>query len=131
MIMCVYSPRKNMRELEGAVLGVIAAHEFLLALGQVERQAVAFREGAGHEDEERQRLIEDVPADAAIDLPDDDLSRLSEPGEEHDAEDGYAERDFVADDLCMERSEPSRLYLLFDCPAAEDDCLHRQARRRR
>ena len=62
VIMCVYSPRKNRANFMRAVLGVIAADQFLLRLGQVERQAVALGEDAGHEQQERQRLEEDVPA---------------------------------------------------------------------
>ena len=52
-------------QLQGVVLGVVAADEFLLRLGQIERQAVALGERAGHEQQEGQRLVEDVPAQYA------------------------------------------------------------------
>src|SRR5713101_4321128 len=49
-------------QLESVVFGVIAADELLLRFGQVERQAIAFGESADHEQQKRQRLEKDVPA---------------------------------------------------------------------
>ena len=65
-------------ELHGAVLGVVAADQFLLGLRQVERQPVALGEDADQEQQERQRLVADVPAVLA---PGRSMirSRLSEP----------------------------------------------------
>ncbi len=77
--MCVYSPRKNKRELHAAVFGVIAADQFLLGLGQVERQAVALGEDAGDEQQAGQRLEEEVPA--VIGLVRDDLFDVQRAGQ--------------------------------------------------
>ena len=66
-------------ELEAAVFGVIAADQFLLGFGQIERQPIALGEDAGQEQQKRQRLIEDVPADAVDLLQSMICSRFSEP----------------------------------------------------
>jgi hypothetical protein len=52
MIMAAYSPMKKEGELHRAVLGVVAGHQFGLALGQVEGQAVGLGEHRDGEDDE-------------------------------------------------------------------------------
>ncbi len=51
--MCVYSPEHEEAELQGAVLGVVAADQLLLALRQVERQTVALGEDGRDEQHAR------------------------------------------------------------------------------
>ena len=44
----------------------------------------------------------------------DDAFQVQRAGDEHDAEHRHAQRDFVADELALERRAPRKLYLLFD-----------------
>ena len=61
---------------------MVAADQFLLGLGQVERQAVALGEDADHEQQERQRLEEDVPAAVAARLAVDDRFQVERAGDQ-------------------------------------------------
>ena len=64
-------------EPKAAVLGVVAADQFLLALRQVERQAVRLGQRAGEENQAGQRLVPEVPLpEAAVGL----LQSGSAPG---------------------------------------------------
>src|SRR5262249_41038475 len=91
---------EEQRELHAAVLGVVAAHQFLLGLRQVERQAVRLGEDADHEQQAGQRLEEDVPA--VLGLVVDDLLQVQRPGDEQDAQDGQAQGDLVINELSTE-----------------------------
>ena len=62
VIMCMYSARKNRANFMPVYSVWIAAHQFLFRLRKVERQTIALREDADHEQQGRQRLEEDVPA---------------------------------------------------------------------
>ena len=52
---------EEQREAHRAVLGVVPGDELLLGFGKVERRAVGLRDAGGQEDEEAERLQEDVP----------------------------------------------------------------------
>ena len=56
--MCRNSAIKIQQQLHAGIFGVIAADQFLLGLGQVERQPGRFGERGDHEDHETQRLSE-------------------------------------------------------------------------
>ena len=60
--MCI----RDSREAPAAVLGVIAGHELLLGLREVERCAVGLRDAGGHVDQESDRLQEEDPRKASI-----------------------------------------------------------------
>ena len=52
---------EEQQELDAGILGVIAADELLLGLGQVERQPGRLGEARHEEDDEAERLGEGVP----------------------------------------------------------------------
>ena len=62
VIMCRNSATRNKQQLHARVFGVVAADQFLLALGQVERQAGRFGERGDDKDDKAQRLDEGEPA---------------------------------------------------------------------
>ena len=53
--------QEEQREAHRAVLGVVAGHELLLGFREVERRAVGLGDAGDQEDEEADRLQEDVP----------------------------------------------------------------------
>ena len=128
MTMCVYSPRKNSANFMRAVLGVVAADQFLLGLRQVERQAIALGERAVMNSRKRQRLVADVPADQPrLGLLADDALQVERAGQQDDAEDRHAQRDLVADDLGAGAQRAEEAVFVVGRPAAQDDAVHRQA----
>jgi hypothetical protein len=53
--------QEEQREAHRAVLGVVARHQLLLGLGEVERRPVGLGDAGGGEDEEADRVDERVP----------------------------------------------------------------------
>ena len=53
--------QEEQREAHRAVFGVVAGDQLLFGFGEVERRAVGLRDAGGQEDEEAERLQEEVP----------------------------------------------------------------------
>ena len=105
------------RELERGVLGVEAAHQFALALGEVERQPVGLAHHGEQVDEERgeqqhrvpRRVVQDHPEQVelvAVRLGRHDRRGGQGAGVQEHRDEGQPHRDLVADHL-RRRAQPA------------------------
>ena len=118
---------EKQQQLDAGIFGVVAAHQFLLRLRQVERQPGRLGK-AGHEkDEEAQRLCERIP-DAALRLGVHDRVEFERSGCEHDAEEAEAERNLVGHELGTAPQTAQEAILVVAGPAAEQHAIDRDAR---
>jgi hypothetical protein len=92
------------RELQRGVLGVEAADELALGLGEVERRAVGLARDRDDVDDERHRQRDDEPA---VVLRRDDLAGRQRAGVEEHGDERERHGDLVADDLRRGAQPPS------------------------
>src|SRR6185295_10769963 len=113
-------------EVEGeahrGILGVVAADEFLLALGVVEGGAVGLGEDGDEEDDADKGLAHDEPA--VVNLVADDLVGDDGADDEKRGQDGEAEGDLVRDHLGSGPEAAEEGKLVVAGPAAEGDAVH-------
>ena len=83
--------------------------------------------GGDEEDEERQRLLEDVPVEEAAAWFIDDGFRLQRAGQQHDADDASMQRQLVADDLGRRAQAAQQRVLVEARPAGHHQADHAQA----
>ena len=110
------------REAKAAVLGVIASHQLLLGLGQVERRAVGLGDGGGEVQQEAERLQDDERH--RVRLLVDDLADRQRAADQHHADQRQPERQLVRDHLGAAAQRAKQRVLRARRPAAKHDAVH-------
>ena len=126
--------QEEQREAHRAVLGVVAGDQLLLGFRKVERRAVGLRDAGRQEDEEPERLQEDVPlrneAEPVARLLSHDLAQRQRTGQHDDRRERQAVRQLVADHLRRRAQAAEQRVLAVRAPAGEHDAVdaHRRDR---
>ena len=113
-------------ESHRAVFGVVAADQFLLGFGHVERGAVGLGVDADEEHDERERLRPDVPRPDGMGLLIDDIFEIQRAEHDHHTEHGQSQRDFVADHVGGGAKPAEEGVFVVAGPPAQHDAVHRQ-----
>src|SRR5436190_306897 len=103
------------------VLGVVAGDELLLCFGQVEGGTARLRDAADQEDQEADRLRDDVPE--RVRLVVDDVDERERAGRDYDAEHRERERDLVGDELRAGAHRAEQRVLRLTRPAADNEAV--------
>ena len=116
-------PQHEHAILHGAVFRLVARHQLVFALDQVEGCPGALGEGGDEEEEEPQRLVGDEPH---VLLGFDDLHQGEGPGQHEHPDDGQPQGQFIAHHLGRQAQAAQEGVLVVGGPAAEHGAVHRQ-----
>ena len=120
---------EEQQQLDPRIFRVVAADEFLLRLGKVERQPCRLGEAGHHEDDEAEGLGERIPH-ARLRLGVHDRVEPQASGGEDNAEQAEAEGDLIGNQLGARPQAAEEAVLVVARPAAEEDAVDRDARER-